>query len=309
MTFESYIESMNPLPWTFVKDHPNEWLVGNSSAAINYIRFKLIIEALKDKFKEGDKLFDVGVYPGDIPQMFNEFVAGEKQYTYIGIGLGFTEEFTEAMKKVFVDLYECDLDPRINYKHQRNNQIKLECDYDICIFGDVIEHFFDPFYPLKQINKNLRLGGTLILTTDNITHLANTVSFLRGGSPNVPLMNGNLFYDGDWRPHFREYSKQELFDLLRWAGFEVEEHQYYEAQFGFYKVKNGKLIYNNYTQKSFKDKLKTFLRDSLKSMFPHLKDNHFIIARKVVDYERMELNAPKLTSDNEVWLEQRKKLS
>lgn len=308
MSFESYITSFEPFPWTIVKDHPNEWLVGNSSVAVNYVRFQLITNALEKLFKSGDKIFDVGVYPGDIPKVFKEYVSRERPYRYTGVGLGFTDEFTAVMEKLGVDLYECDLDPRINNKCERNNKIELDEEYDVCVFTDVIEHFFDPFYPLQEINKNLKVGGKLILTTDNITHFANTLSFIRGESPNVPLMSGNLFYDGDWRPHFREYSKQEIIQLLEWAGFKVDHHEYYEAHFGFYRIQNGKLGFKDYTQKGLKDKFKALVRNFLKEMFPHLKDNHFFVATKTIDYKEMINKAPKLTSDTSEWMHQRKRL-
>lgn len=306
-SFDSFVTSFEPFPWTVVENHTNSWLVGNNAILINYNRFKLIAGALKNYFRDEIKIFDVGVYPGTVPQIFKESIAGESPYTYTGVGLGFSEEFSKEMAKINVDLLECDLDPRINQTKNRKNNFKLESEYDICVFTDVIEHFFDPFYPLTEINKNLKIEGILILTTDNITHYANTLSFLKGKSPNVPLINGNLFYDGDWRPHFREFSKGEIEQLLKWAGFEIIHHEFYEAEFGNYKIQDGAIKRFEYTGNSIKNILKRFFRNTLKSIFPHLRDNHFVIAKKVSLYEEMLKSAPKLTSDVDEWMNQRKR--
>lgn len=307
MSFENYLISMTPYPWTVIKNHPSKWLEGNNSTVINYRRFELIANGLREYFKPGVKVFDVGVYPGTVPKIFKEYIAKGESHIYTGVGLGFSEEFSSEMERLQVELYECDLDPRINNKLDRKNTFELGEPYDLCVFTDVIEHFFDPFYSLTEINKNLSLGGNLILTTDNITHYANTLNFLRGKSPNVPLINGNLFYDGDWRPHFREYSKGELIQLLNWAGFEVVKHQYYEAEFGSYKINDGKLQCRSMGQEGLKGQLKAMLRNLMKKLVPHLRDNHFIVAKKTKSYEEMKQSAPKLTADYNEWMNQRSK--
>ena len=52
---------------------------------------------------------------------------------------------------------------------------------------------------LKEINRVSKLGSILILSTDNLSRFHSLISILKGKSPNVPLLDGSLFYDGDWR--------------------------------------------------------------------------------------------------------------
>ena len=72
---------------------------------------------------------------------------------------------------------------------------------------------------------------------------------------------------GDWRPHFREYSRSDLFQLLEWAGFEVVEHNFYETKFGEYTNVNGKLLREK-KKSSLKSKLKSIIREQLLKFIP-----------------------------------------
>ena len=157
----------------------------------------------------------------------------------------------------------------------------------------------------QEINRVSIIGATMILTTDNITRFSKLLAFRRGLSFNVPLIESNLFYTGDWRPHFREYSKNELFQLLNWSGFEVLEHQFYEADFGMYLVENGKLIKKDRRKLSLRGRSVKAVNKLAIKFFPHLCDNHILVARKVKSYEEMLDAAPKVVSDLDAWMRQR----
>ena len=85
-SFSEYLEQCTPLPWTFVKSHPSTWLVDNHSLAINYIRFKLVMEAAEKYLSKANEILDVGVYPGTVPVLFYEYLGLPKTSKYYGIG-------------------------------------------------------------------------------------------------------------------------------------------------------------------------------------------------------------------------------
>jgi len=305
-SFQQYVARCQPLPWTVVNEHPNEWLVGNFTLAINFVRCQLIMNEVKQYYSSNNTILDVGVYPGTMPQIFHEYYPGPGEYSYYGLGLGFDETFIKKMNEFGVELLECDLEPRLHLNAGRETSIPLEEEtVDLTIFTDVIEHFFDPFYPLQEINRVSKTGAVMILTTDNLTRFASLLALIRGQSCNVPLIEGNLFYTGDWRPHFREYSKGELFQLLNWAGFEVLEHRFYEADFGQYRVGGGQLFKKDQRQLSVKGRLADEMRKIAIHIFPHLRDNHILVARKVKPYEEMLSTAPNVVSDTGAWVSQR----
>lgn len=308
--FAYYIATQTPLPWTIVREHPNLRLSGNEAMAINYARLKLITGIIKDYFQDNWIIADIGVYPGIIPKIFKEFFPKERPYEYYGCGLGFDGEFRKTMQDFKVRLLECDLDPRLHLHQGRATKIPLQENFtDFCIFTDTIEHFFDPFYALKEINRVCKIGGILLLTTDNLTRIDSVLATLKGRSSGVPLIESSLFYEGDWRPHFREYSRGEIYQLLKWSGFEVLEHNFYEAEFGLYKVIESKLV--NTTARKIRDKriLRNLTGAIFKKLFPCFKDNQILVAKKTISYHDILNHSPKLLNNLDEWISQRKQLS
>jgi SAM-dependent methyltransferase len=306
-SFKSYIEASTPLPWVIIDDHPTEWLIGNDARTMNLVGYGLIIDTVKKYFPFNGKVLDVGVYPGTVPQIFHEYLKIPMEQKYYGVGMGFSSEFIKKMQGYGVTLLECDLDPRLHLSHDREARIPMDdSTVDSILFTDVIEHLYDPFYTLKEINRVSKMGAIMILTTDNLTRWGSFLKIIRGQSCNVPLISGNLFYDGDWRPHFREYSRDEIFQLLDWSGFEVVDHQFYEAQFGKYRVIDGRLFSRESKELSLKGKIKKSIQNFARSLFPHLCDNHIIVAKKIKSYQNMNLTAPKIVSNNDLWIEQRR---
>jgi SAM-dependent methyltransferase len=313
--YKEYVENHVPFPWTVAREHDNKDFIGNNALVLAYQRFKLIMRAVKTHFRAGDKILDVGVYPGVLPQLFREFYPRNDNYEYVGCGLGFSEEFTAAMKKIGVVLYETDLDPRLNLAGGRGTTLPIKDEsIDLAFCTDVIEHFYDPNHMLREINRALKPGGVIILTTDNVSRMGAILSLIKGESNYPPIMESSLYYDGDWRPHFREYSRDELIALLKYAGFETLEHQYYDAEFSSYKVIDNKLIKIKKPWRPLlmlKTAAKLILTGQWIAFFeksvPHFRDNHLLVARKSVQYQEMLKSGPKITHDQREWMAQRSK--
>lgn len=104
----------------------------------------------------------------------------------------------------------------------------IECDalpfadetFDVVLLCEVLEHFTnDPLRALLALRRVLKTGGRLILTTPNVARLANVTRLIEG--------SGNL-YDpysgfGPYGRHNREYTRQEVVELLEYLGFHVEQ--------------------------------------------------------------------------------------
>jgi 2-polyprenyl-3-methyl-5-hydroxy-6-metoxy-1,4-benzoquinol methylase len=61
--------------------------------------------------------------------------------------------------------------------------IPYEDRFNICVSAEVIEHIFDPYHFLGQVNKSLKLEGLAILTTPNFGYYLWQWRYLRGESP------------------------------------------------------------------------------------------------------------------------------
>jgi glycosyltransferase involved in cell wall biosynthesis/SAM-dependent methyltransferase len=89
--------------------------------------------------------------------------------------------------------------------------------FDTILFCEIIEHLLsDPAHALTEIRRVLKPDGVLVLTTPNVVRLDN----LR------KVIAGENFYDpysgyGAYGRHNREYTQEELYNLLTANGFTV----------------------------------------------------------------------------------------
>lgn len=94
------------------------------------------------------------------------------------------------------------------------------CDaaFDVVLFCEIIEHLqVDPIAVIREIKRILRHGGTLILTTPNVSRLENVARMVAG----VNIYDPYSGY-GPYGRHNREYNKHELYLLLTYCGFEID---------------------------------------------------------------------------------------
>ena len=241
-----------------------------------------------------------------------------REFRFYGIGLGFTPDFIEGMKKNDVILIETELDP-FYVKPKKVNPIDIrEADY--VLFLDIIEHLASPIFALDSANRCLKPGGQLILTTDNITSREHCIPMLMGRTPLLHPILTNMFFVGDWRPHFREYGKDDLIWLLNHSGFKVEKHEYFDRRQGQYRLINGRLIRENMAQIEkypgrglFKIVRHHIWRSVVNvlwfilDLFPHFRSHQIIVARKIIDVDELKDKRPELQSTLEGWQEIRRK--
>ena len=310
LSWKNLIKEIEPYPWTIINKHSDAFLEKNHNLLVDYTRYRKIVQKyLKyKKLNDFQNILDVGVYPGCLPQILSKIESIEK-YNYFGLGLGFSQEFKNEMKKIKVNLLDVDLDPRLNLNKNIPNTIPLNSNFcDLIILTDVIEHFFDPFYPLKEMNRVSKLGGKLILTTDNLPRFDLVFSIFKGNSIYTKLIESNIFFNGDWRPHFREYSKSELVQLLNWAGFDIVEHEFFNNEFGLHRLENNKIVKRRISS-SFKSNIRSSIESVLTSILPRLKNHHIIVAEKIDTYESIIKNSPYITTKTDEWLKLRSRFS
>jgi SAM-dependent methyltransferase len=89
--------------------------------------------------------------------------------------------------------------------------------YDAIVFAEVIEHLFcPPEVSLGFLRNALRPGGVLICQTPNGLSLEKRLRMLLGNPP----------FDRKTSCHYREFSKNELFEAAQRAGLEVLQHEF-----------------------------------------------------------------------------------
>jgi len=117
--------------------------------------------------------------------------------------------------------FECDVDL---FDAEKDPFPYPDSHFSTVLCCELLEHLpGDPIHMMAEINRILRPGGHLVLTTPNIVSLRAMAAMIFGYHPG--------FFPAYIRPsesgeevearHNREYAPREVADLLRDAGFEV----------------------------------------------------------------------------------------
>ena len=165
----------------------------------------------------GDRILEMGAYLQITPALRSRLGYGEVRGCYYG-RLGETERRSVVSSEG--ERFECDLDL---FNAEKDLFPYPNAHFSTVLCCELVEHLFeDPMHMLSEINRILRDGGHLVLTTPNIASLRAISAILQGYHPGLfpqyikPSQSGQI----DPR-HNREYAPREIRQLLEDSGFEV----------------------------------------------------------------------------------------
>jgi glycosyltransferase involved in cell wall biosynthesis/SAM-dependent methyltransferase len=164
-----------------------------------------------------DRILEMGAYLQTTPSLGPRLGYGEVRGCYYGpAGTVDHRSVVSASGERFdceVDLFDAEKDP---FPYPNAHFCTVLC----C---ELIEHLrTDPMHLLSEVNRILRDGGHLVLTTPNIASLRAVSAILQGYHPGLfpqyikPAGSGEVP-----SRHNREYAPREVHQLLADAGFEV----------------------------------------------------------------------------------------
>ena len=92
--------------------------------------------------------------------------------------------------------------------------------FDLVIWSEVIEHLTkDPVHTLGEVHRVLKPGGCVVISTPNSSRADNVIALARGHNIYDPYHLGAVLAGSR---HSREYTYQELTDLVKGCGFAVD---------------------------------------------------------------------------------------
>ncbi|MGQ8366386.1 class I SAM-dependent methyltransferase [Glaciecola sp. 1036] len=108
--------------------------------------------------------------------------------------------------------------------------------FECIVFSEVFEHLrIDLPFTLSQLNRVLKPGGKLLLTTPNVYSLPSVARFITGRSIADPVHEFAKLRGVGHMGHIREYSSKEVVSCLEASGFVATATTY-----RFHKNTNGK---------------------------------------------------------------------
>lgn len=192
---------------------------------------------------------------------------------------------TFCLKQLEFDITGLDLnpDPFRNFIIKHNLIVKKanietkkipfsDNTFDYVILNEVFEHLrINPIFALKEINRVLKIGGKLMLTTPNLYALHKYFLFNLGLSFNDAYCEFNKLNIYGYAGHIREYSTREVKQFLENANFKIEK-VIYQNSYSFFKYKSFK--------KNIVLRLAGLIIDILMMVNPCWRRNQVLIAKK-----------------------------
>jgi SAM-dependent methyltransferase len=163
------------------------------------------------------RVLEMGAYLQITPALKTKLGYGEVRGCYYG-ALGHTDHRTVVSTER--EPFECDIDL---FDAEKDRFPYLCESFDTVLCGELIEHLFeDPMHLMSEINRILKQGGHVVLTTPNIASLRGISAILQGFHPGLfhAYIKPNPSGEADPR-HNREYTPREIHQLLENSGFEV----------------------------------------------------------------------------------------
>jgi len=163
-----------------------------------------------------------------------EILEDEPRVKLLELGTGGGSLAKQIKDKGF-EVMTQDIDEgRFQYKHEiefRQGDLNQGLPFEDRSFGcvvilEVIEHLQNPYFVLREINRVLKVGGILLLSTPNILNLQSRFRFLFEGTYDYfrepPLELSNSPKHGFFDIHLFAYKYPELEYILFDTGFNIE---------------------------------------------------------------------------------------
>lgn len=162
-----------------------------------------------------DRILEMGAYMQITPALRDKLGYGEVRGCYLGPAGKVDRKCAESANG---EIFECEIDL---FNAEKDRFPYLDEHFSTVLCCELIEHLAeDPMFLMTEVNRILRPGGHLVLTTPNIGSLHAISGILQGYHPG--------FFPAYLKPsssdearHNREYTPKEIMLLFLDAGFEM----------------------------------------------------------------------------------------
>ena len=209
----------------------------------NRERFWAALRSAQERLPDGGvTVLDLGAYPGTFLRLLQR-VYGHRACRLTGAGLMVSNQFQRAMREACgAEILTVNLDPQNVDLRGKGYPTRIPLDdgrVDFIFALEIIEHLVSPAHLFVEAFRVCAPGGHLLVTTPNVSRIGNVFKLLVGRSNFDRLMPVGYENPADeWRPHFREYTINEVGAFFEGAGFEVVERRHVVAEDSGYNVQS-----------------------------------------------------------------------
>lgn len=159
---------------------------------------------------QDSNVLDIGSHPATMPVLLTKYIGCSVQCCNLGGGPMMRVINPEYDDEFEFIISECNIEQEI-FPYSDNT-------FDTVLCCEVLEHLTnDPMFMLTEINRVLKQGGILLLTTPNLACARSIRNLLEGWHPNLTAE----YVVGTTDRHNREYTVHEIRDILEYGGFEI----------------------------------------------------------------------------------------
>lgn len=162
------------------------------------------LRMLKD---QGRRVLDIGCHSGLMGSMIKAKLNAEV------VGLDFDPVALDHARARLDRVHDVDLESE---SWAEDLLSKGERDFDVALFGDVLEHTSDPEFILRETRKLLKPQGKVIVSLPNVANLRVRLSLLRG---NFEYADSGILD----RTHLRFFTLESAHALLERSGYILED--------------------------------------------------------------------------------------
>jgi len=161
----------------------------------------------------GGRLLEVGAYP-----FFFTALLKEAGLPVTALDLA-PERLAPLIARQGLDVIACDI--------EAERWPFAEASFDYALFTELLEHLrVDPLFALAELNRVLKPGGLLLLTTPNLYALKTVLRFALGRGLWDPLAEFGKLRRLGHMGHVREYARRDVLRLLAASGFRAVRTEY-----------------------------------------------------------------------------------
>jgi 2-polyprenyl-3-methyl-5-hydroxy-6-metoxy-1,4-benzoquinol methylase len=167
-------------------------------------------DILKYIVGENIVVLDVGCATGKNGMFLLENKIATKVY-----GIEFHKEMANEAKLNNTRVFQGDL----NLIEFRNEIISESPQFNYILFGDILEHLYEPQTVLKELSKKLKPNGQIIISLPNIAHIELFIQiYIKGTWPK----NSRGIFD---RTHIRWFTRRDAFTMVENCDLKVLKYE------------------------------------------------------------------------------------